>query len=52
MTQSLFGIINQTTKKQLYTRIKVGKNKVKVNLLQFVDDTLFMCEQTFKMYWL
>jgi len=44
VAHGLFGMVNQDVRENLYTRINIGKNKVKVNLLQFVDDTLFICE--------
>jgi len=31
-------------KKTLYKGVKVGKKGIVVNLLQFVDDTLFVCD--------
>jgi len=44
VSQGLSGMVNQAARTQLYTGIEVGYNKIKVNLLQFVDDTLFLCE--------
>jgi len=32
----------------LFSRIKVGNKNVDVNLLQFVDDTLFICKSSVK----
>ena len=34
--------------KKLIDSLEVGKDKVKVNMLQYVDDTLFFCEANTK----
>jgi len=44
VAQGLAGLVKQATTKNLYSGIKVGEKKVEVNLLQFADDTLFVCE--------
>ena len=44
VAQGLAGLVKQATRKNLFSRIKVGRKKVEVNLLQFADDTLFVCE--------
>jgi len=44
VAQSLFGMVNQVAWLQAYTRIEIWDNKIKVNLLQFGNDTLFLCE--------
>jgi len=44
VAQGLAGLVNQATRKNLLSGIKVGDKKVEVNLLQFADDTLFVCE--------
>lgn len=44
VTHGLFGMVNQVTRIQTYTVIELRNNKIKVNLLQFADDTLFLCE--------
>jgi len=44
VAQGLARLVNQATRKNLLSGIKVGDKKVKVNLLQFADDTLFVCE--------
>jgi len=46
VAQDLSGLVNQTTRRNLFSRIKVGDKNVKVNLLQFADDTLFFCESS------
>jgi len=42
------GMLRQATKNQLFYIIRVGKNRVMVNLLQVVDDTLFLYEAKIK----
>jgi len=44
VAQVLTGLVKQATRKNLFSGIKVEDKKVEVNLLQFVDDTLFVCE--------
>jgi len=40
-------MVRQAIKFNMLTRMKVGRNKVDSCALQFVDDTLFMCEDSF-----
>lgn len=44
VAQGLVGLVKQATRKNLFSETKVGDKKVDVNLLQFADDTLFVCE--------
>ena len=44
VAQGLVGLVKQATRKNLFSGLKVGDKKVEVNLLQFADDTLFVCE--------
>jgi len=44
VAQGLLELVNQAARKNLFSNLKVGENEVEVNLLQFVDDTLFLCE--------
>jgi len=44
VAQGLAGLVKQATRKNLFSGIKVGEKKVEVNLLQFANDTLFVCE--------
>jgi len=44
VAQGLAGLVKQATRKNLLSGIKVWDKKVEVNLLQFADDTLFVCE--------
>jgi len=44
VAQGLVGLVKQATRKNLLSGVKIGDKKVEVNLLQFADDTLFVCE--------
>jgi len=44
VAEGLAGLVRNSITKQVYKGLKVGKNNVGVNLLQFADDTLFVCE--------
>jgi len=44
VAEGLARLVRQAVKKNLYDGIKVGSNGTKVGLLQFGDDTLFLCE--------
>jgi len=44
VAQGLAGLVKEATRKNLLSGIKVGGKKVDVNLLQFADDSLFVCE--------
>ena len=44
VAEGLAGLVRQAIKKNLYSGIKVGTDGINVGLLQFADDTLFLCE--------
>ena len=44
VAQGLSGLVKQATRKNLLSGIKIGDKNVEVDLLQFADDTLFLCE--------
>ena len=44
VAQGVAGLVKQATRKNLFSGLKVGDKKMEVNLLQFADDTLFVCE--------
>jgi len=44
VAEDLAGLVRQVAKKNLYRGIKVGSKGINVGPLQFVDDTLFLCE--------
>ena len=44
VVEGLNGIVRQANKKQLLEGISVGTKQIKVNMLQFADNTLFFCK--------
>jgi len=44
----LAGVARVVEEKKLVDSLEVGKDKVKVNMLQYADDTLFFCEANVK----
>lgn len=44
--KGLSGLMRETTSKNLFSGFKVGKNNVEVNLLQYVDDTIYIGEMS------
>jgi len=44
VAERLARLVRQITKKQLYQGVKIGTREVAINLLQFVDDILLLCE--------
>jgi len=48
VVEGLTGMASMTINKNLYERAKIGGNNVEVSLLQFTDNTLFICESH---YW-
>ena len=46
VAEGLAGLVRQTLKVKFLPGLKIGRNKVEVCLLQFADDTLFMCEDS------
>ena len=46
VAEGLVGIVRQTLKANLLTNLKIGCNEIKMCILQFADDTLFLCEDT------
>jgi len=43
----LAGLVRQALKAKLLSHVKIGRNEVDVCMLQFADDTLFMCEDNY-----
>jgi len=41
--EGLSGAVRQADKKCLLEGLKIGKNEVNINLLQYADDTMFLC---------
>jgi len=44
VAEGLAGMVRQTSKNQLFQRVRIGNNRVKVSLSQFANDTFFPCE--------
>ena len=44
MAEGFVGMVRMTTRKQLLQGVKVGERDILVNMLQFVDDTLFLSQ--------
>ena len=47
VAEGLAGLVRKAVKEDLLSGIKVGRAEVDCCLLQFADDTLFMCEDSF-----
>jgi len=48
VVERLVGVIRVAEEKKWIDSLEVGKDKVKVNMLQYADDTLFFCEANAK----
>jgi len=48
VAEGLAGVARVAEEKKLIDSLEVGKDKVKVNMLQYADDTLFFCEANTK----
>jgi len=48
VVEGLAGVTRVAKEKKLIDSLEVGKDKVKVNMLQYADDTLFFCEANTK----
>ena len=47
VAEGLAGLVRQATKQNMLTGVKVGRKEIECSMLQFADDTLFMCEDIF-----
>jgi len=47
VAEGMSGLVRQALKNNLLTGLKIGKNELEVCILQFANDTLFLCENTF-----
>ena len=45
--EGLSGLVRQAVKANLLGGIKVGRKEVVASVLQFTNDTLFLCEDSF-----
>jgi len=48
VVDGLAGVSRMAVEKNLIDSLEIGREKVKVNMLQYVDDTLFFCEANVK----
>jgi len=46
--ERLAGVVRKAVEKNLVESLEVGVKKVKVNMLQYADDTMFLCEANIK----
>jgi len=47
VAEGLAGLVRQAVKARLLSGIKIGKKEVEVCILQFADDTVFSCENSY-----
>jgi len=47
VAEGLAGLVRSTSKENLLRGVKVGRNEIECSMLQFANDTLFMCEDSF-----
>jgi len=47
-TEGLAGVIKMATERKMIDSLEVGSEKVKVNMLQYADDTIFFCAANVK----
>ena len=47
VVEGLAGLVRQALRTNVLRGVKMGRNSIECCLLQFVDDTLFMCEDSF-----
>jgi len=50
VAKGLASVVRKAVEKNLVQSLKVRVQKVKVNMLQYADDTLFLCEANFKFF--
>ena len=46
VAEGLVGLLRQANNVSLLSGIKIGRNEVEFSILQFADDTLFLCEES------
>ena len=47
VAEGLVGLVRQVSNQNMLTGVKVGRKEIECCILQFADDTLFMCEDSF-----
>jgi len=48
VVEGLTGLVRKATKANLLSRVKIGSKEVDVSFLQFADNTLFFCEESWR----
>jgi len=48
MTEGLAGLVREATRIGVLEGVRVGQKGVEVSLLQFADDTLFLCQPKYQ----
>ena len=46
VAEGLAGLVRQATKQNMLKGVKVGRKEIECSMLQFADDTVFMCEDS------
>jgi len=46
VAEGLAGLVRQATKASMLSGVKIGRGEVELCILQFADDTLFLCEES------
>jgi len=46
VVEGLAGLVRQANKTNLLSGVKIGREEVKLSILQFADDTFFLCEES------
>jgi len=47
VAEGLVGLVRQAVKANLLSGLKIGRKEVELSILQFADDTLFLCQDSF-----
>jgi len=47
VAEGLAGLVRQAMKANILSGLKIGRKEVEISILQFADDTLFLCEDSF-----
>jgi len=47
VTEGLIGLVRQALRANMLVGIKVGRKEVEANVLQFADDMIFLCEDSY-----
>jgi len=47
VAEGMAGLVRQAVKAELFRGLKIGRKEIELSLLQFADDTLFLCENSF-----